>query len=63
MGEGSMIAIGEAQAIINKISTTADGGSNVTISFGADSAKLIQDLLAIKMTTNEMVRVVFIKED
>lgn len=58
-----MIAIGESRAIINKITTTADGGATVSVSFGADSSKLIQDLLAIKMTTNEIIRVVFIKEE
>ena len=40
--------IGAALAEIRKISTTVDGGTQVTLNFGDDAQKIINELFSVK---------------
>lgn len=61
MSEGLEV-IGEGQAEIFKVQTTLDGGARITINLGHESSDLVASLMAHKMRTNKLVRVVFIEE-
>ena len=42
--------IGAALAEIRKISTTVDGGMQVTLNFGSEAQEIINKLLSVKLT-------------
>jgi len=49
-----------SELLINKVSTTADGGARVTFDFSAEDIHIIKRLLDKKMTGDELVKCVFI---
>lgn len=54
-----MTQLGAAQAIINKIQTTADGGARVTLDLNAQDYRIIQRLVELKLSGRELVGIAF----
>ena len=57
-----MKELGSCQAIINKMSTTVDGGIRLTIDLNPESSELIKSLIDLAMSEEPNVLVAFVKE-
>lgn len=55
--------VGMGSCIIKKVTTTVDGGANVTLDFAQHDFPLIEQLLKIKMQNDQVLQVVFVKVD
>lgn len=49
-----------SELLINKVSTTMDGGARITFDFSSQDLHIIKRLLDKKMTGDELVKCVFI---
>lgn len=55
--------LGTAEAVINKVQTTADSGARITLDVGADASELIRELMSHKLSENGFVHVSFVKNE
>ena len=56
-----MIEIGSCEALVYKVSSLVDGGCRVTLDLSSNDIKLIQELLKISMSGENIVHVGFVK--
>lgn len=49
-----------SELLINKVSTTMDGGARITFDFSSQDLHIIKRLLDKKMTGDELVRCIFL---
>lgn len=57
-----MKRIGDCEAIINKITTTIDGGVRITLDLNSGDADLVKKLMDIRLETQGLVYVAFMTD-
>lgn len=55
--------IGASLCVIDKVQTTRDGGARITLDIPSVSSSLIGDLMHMKLTTEGLVMVAFVKAE